>query len=228
MTYDDRDRRNAEAAAESDKNGWPALTGSHKQADWATTIRSGVLATLRELVGPFQAAHFPGRPRVAEELTDILLGRTGAPWWIELREMGPVSLAAGVDLPRVLRALDAMPALDTGLPHTSAQVYVPVQYTEGDPWPRVDTVRGAVCSCGWSCGTVAGAFESFTLLPRHIQALPREDLVTVAQAHPETPHGCPDSVGTGGHVVPYAGCSTQNIIRTYVESLRRKKERVGH
>ncbi len=225
MAYEhDHTQRNEEAATEAAEQNWPALTGSPRQAAWATTIRSDVLSLLHQKIGPYQAAHYPNRRNVAEMLTSILLTQTRAGWWIDGREAKAVALAASVDLPGVLRALDATPNLDTGRPHTSVHVDVPVAYSDGAPWAPTDRARGALCSCGWTSGDLYHR-QSFPELQTHIESIPPQELVDVAHAHPTEPHGCPDTVDSSGQKVWNIGCQTQMTIHSYIQRVRRQRER---
>lgn len=60
---------------------WPELTGTDKQIQWATQIRTAMITNLRA-----ELASVPGTPEQIDRLTDIYaaiaLRQTDAAWWI--------------------------------------------------------------------------------------------------------------------------------------------------
>lgn len=71
------DELNARAARIAEASGWPALSGSDRQAAWAQDIRATMIAALVDECGT--------REDIAALLITAILRRTDARWWIDRR-----------------------------------------------------------------------------------------------------------------------------------------------
>lgn len=80
----ERDKGNRVAAAQAEREGWPALTGSAKQIAWAQTVRAGAVDDLAQRV----KAAYAATPALIATATALLVGHSrDATWWIDHRDL---------------------------------------------------------------------------------------------------------------------------------------------
>ncbi len=127
----DREEANAQAAADNQEAGLPALEGTENQIAWAETIRCNFLKLLTVKASGVTEEHKAAHPDKWQELQDIIRSfksRTAAHWWIDNRESltdNPYDLSKMLEkeLAEIKKAAIAPPAAVIEEAQAEATVY---------------------------------------------------------------------------------------------------------
>lgn len=84
----ERDEERARAAAEARELGWPELTGTEKQVNWANTIREGIIRHFNDLLAELveNGGDKEGEDTVRGVRDWLLTSKTSASNWIDVRD----------------------------------------------------------------------------------------------------------------------------------------------